>query len=280
MFEHHNNSINDSQSLQISEERKEFLKRIRCQTIMIRFTQFLIFVLAFGLWEVFATMKIIDPFITSQPSRVIKTILTLYQEGALFEHIIVTCLETIIGFVLGTILGTILAIILWWSEFISKVSEPYLVVLNSLPKIALGPIFIVWIGPGPAAIIIMTLAISLIVTILEVLNGFTAIDKEKAKLVQTFGGTKLQIMTKVILPASLPTIINALKINVGLSWIGVIVGEFLVSKAGLGYLIVYGGQVFKLDLVMTSVLILSAAAALMYQGVVYLEKLLVNRYEE
>lgn len=280
MFKSDNNSVGNLKTEHISKERAEFLKRVRRQTMMIRFTQILILIMAFGLWEIFATLKIIDPFITSQPSRVIKTILTLYKEGALFEHVIVTCVETIIGFVLGTVLGTVGAIVLWWSEFISKVAEPYLVVLNSLPKIALGPVFIVWIGAGPAAIIVMTLAISLIVTILEVFNGFTTIDKEKTKLVQTFGGTKLQIMTKVILPASFPTIINALKINVGLSWIGVIVGEFLVSKAGLGYLIVYGGQVFRLDLVMTSVLLLSIAAALMYQGVVYLEKLLINRYEE
>lgn len=280
MFKRRWNSADDAQPLPLSPEHRDFLKGVRRQKIMIRCTQIFILILAFGLWEICAALKIVDPFITSQPSRVFKTMLMLYQEGVLIEHIAVTCLETVIGFVLGTVLGTLIAIVLWWSEFISKVAEPYLVILNSLPKIALGPIFIVWIGAGPAAIIVMTLAISLIVTILEVLNGFLAIDKEKIKLVQTFGGTKLQIMTKVILPASLPTIINALKINVGLSWVGVIVGEFLVSKAGLGYLIVYGGQVFKLDLVMTSVLLLGVAAALMYQGVVYLEKLLVKRHEE
>jgi NitT/TauT family transport system permease protein len=151
------------------------------------------------------------------------------------------------------------------------------VVLNSLPKIALGPVFIVWIGAGSVAIIVMTLAISLIVTILEVLNGFMAIDQDKTKLVQIFGGSKFQVLTKVLLPASFPNIINALKVNVGLSWVGVIVGEFLVSKAGLGYLIVYGGQVFKLDLVMTSVVILGVAAAVMYQGVVYLERYILRK---
>jgi NitT/TauT family transport system permease protein len=263
----------------ISQEHHDFLKRVRFEKIMVRLTQLLILVVAFGLWEICANTKIVDSFITSQPSRIIKTIIMLYEEGVLFDHIAITCMETIVGFVLGTLLGTILAIVLWWSEFLSKVSEPYLVVLNSLPKIALGPVFIVWIGAGPAAIIVMTLAISLIVTILEVLNGFLATDKEKIKLVQTFGGAKFQVLTKVLLPASFPTIINALKINVGLSWVGVIVGEFLVSKAGLGYLIVYGGQVFKLDLVMTSVFILGIAAALMYQGVVYLERLLVKNQE-
>lgn len=280
MYEVRSKAANDLLPEKISKEHQEFLRSVQRQKFLVRFTQILILVLAFGLWELFATLKIVDPFITSQPSRVLKTMSTLYQEGALLHHIYVTCLETVIGFLLGTVLGTIIAIILWWSEFISKVAEPYLVILNSLPKIALGPIFIVWIGAGPVAIIAMTLAISLIVTILEVLNGFLAIDKEKIKLVQTFGGTKLQVMSKVILPASLPTIISALKINVGLSWVGVIVGEFLVSKAGLGYLIVYGGQVFKLDLVMTSVLILSVAAALMYQGVVLLEKLLITKHWE
>lgn len=277
MFKHKKD--NSIQTPTISQEHKAFLKRVRFEKIMVHMTQLIILVLAFSLWEICANANIVDPFITSQPSRIMKTIIALYEEGVLFGHIAVTCIETIVGFLLGTILGTALAIILWWSEFLSRVAEPYLVILNSLPKIALGPVFIVWIGAGPSAIIVMTLAISLIVTILEVLNGFLAIDEEKIKLVQTFGGTKLQVLTKVLLPASLPTIISALKINVGLSWVGVIVGEFLVSKAGLGYLIVYGGQVFKLDLVMASVIILGVAAALMYQGVVWLERLLVNNPE-
>ena len=265
-----------AQSSVISQEHKGYLRQVKHEKRRIWFIQISILVIALALWEICADAKIVDPFITSQPSRIIQTIIRLYEEGVLFQHIGITCLEAVIGFVIGTLLGTIIAIILWWSEFLCKVLEPYLVVLNSLPKIALGPIFIVWIGAGPAAIIVMTLAISLIVTVLEVLNGFLAIDGEMIKLIQTFGGTKFQVLTKALLPASLPTIINALKINVGLSWVGVIVGEFLVSKAGLGYLIVYGGQVFKLDLVMTSVIILGIAATLMYQGVVYLEKILVK----
>ncbi|MDR3585596.1 MAG: ABC transporter permease [Desulfosporosinus sp.] len=265
-----------AQSPVISQEHKGYLQRVKHEKRRIWFIQLSILVIALALWEICADAKIVDPFITSQPSRIIQTIIRLYEEGVLFQHIGITCLEAVVGFVVGTLLGTIIAIILWWSEFLCKVLEPYLVVLNSLPKIALGPVFIVWIGAGPAAIIVMTLAISLIVTVLEVLNGFLAIDEEMIKLIRTFGGTKFQVLTKVLLPASLPTIINALKINVGLSWVGVIVGEFLVSKAGLGYLIVYGGQVFKLDLVMTSVIILGVAATLMYQGVVYLEKIIVK----
>lgn len=262
--------------INVSKERLAYLKTIKVKKTSILVIQILILIVFFAQWEICARLKIIDPFITSQPSRIVNTILNLYKEGQLFQHIAITCWETIVGFVLGTVLGTIIAIILWWSEFLSKVLEPYLVILNSLPKIALGPIFIVWFGAGTTSIIVIALAISLIVTILEVLNGFVATDEEQIKLVKTFGANRFQTFTKVVFPANLPVIINSLKINVGLSWVGVIVGEFLVSKSGLGYLIVYGGQVFQLDLVMASVIILCIAAGLMYKAVVLLQKLLIK----
>lgn len=256
----------------VSYEHKLFLREVRLRERKILFSRIAILVIFILLWEVAGQLGIIDPFITSQPTRIWRTLVNLYQEGNLFQHIGITVLETVIGFVFGTILGTIIAIMLWWSSFLSKVLDPYLVVLNALPKIALGPILIVWIGNGPPAIIAMALLISLIVTIITVYTGFTQVDEESIRLLKSFGATKRQVLQKVVLPASVPTIVSALKINVGLSWVGVIVGEFLVSRAGLGYLIVYGGQVFKLDLVMASVIILAVAAALMYQAVLYLEK--------
>jgi NitT/TauT family transport system permease protein len=262
----------------LSTERIAYLKKVKIKKTAAWILRLLIIVLLFAFWEIAANLKFIDSFVTSQPSRMVKTLINLYKDGDLFLHIGVTCLETVAGFVIGTILGTIVAIILWWSEFTSHVLEPYLVVLNSLPKVALGPIFIIWIGAGSAAIIAMALAISLIVTILEVLNAFLQTDQDKIKLVETFGANRFQAFIKVVCPSNIPAMINALKVNVGLSWVGVITGEFLVSKAGLGYLIVYGGQVFQLDLVMTSVIILAAAAALMYQGVVLLQKLLTGEW--
>jgi NitT/TauT family transport system permease protein len=263
-------------NLSLSVERQNFLRRVQLRKTAILLTQLAVVVVFVILWELLAQFQLVDAFITSQPSRIMRTLVNLYREGQLFAHIGITCLETVIGFLLGTIGGTAIAILLWWSDFLAKVCEPYLVILNSLPKIALGPIFIVWIGAGAPAIIAIALAISLVVTVLEVLNGFLAVDQEKIKLVQTFGANRRQVLTKVVLPAAFPAIINALKVNVGLSWVGVIVGEFLVSKAGIGYLIVYGGQVFQLDLVMTSVLILAVAAALMYEGVVLIERMLVK----
>lgn len=214
----------------VSKEHMEYLRKIKLRKLFVVSTQIILVILLFVLWEVAANLKLIDSFITSQPSRIIKTFSNLYNEGQLFKHIGVTCAETAIGFLLGTLLGTMAAIVLWWSDFLSKVMEPYLIVLNSLPKIALGPIFIVWIGAGPAAIVVMAMSISIVVTILEVLNGLQSVDKDKIKLVKTFGASKPQILSKVVLPSSMPVIVNALKVNVGLSWVGVIVGEFLVSR--------------------------------------------------
>ncbi|MDE4541308.1 ABC transporter permease [Thermoanaerobacterium sp. R66] len=263
-------------SQNMSKEHVEFLKKVKRKETAIKITQLSILIAFFALWEIAGRLKLIDPFLFSQPSRMIKTIINLSEDGSLFTHIWVTLSETLIGFALGTVSGIVIAILLWWSDFASKVAEPYLIVLNSLPKIALGPIFIVWMGNGEAPIITMGLAISLIVTIISLETGFKQVDEDKIKLLKTFGATKFQILTKCILPASIPTIMSAIKINMGLSWVGVITGEFLVSKAGLGYLIVYGGQVFKLDIVMTSVLILSILAALMYLLLVYIEKKIIK----
>lgn len=256
---------------EISQERKEFLRKNKIKKVIILVTQIAVLVGFLAIWEALADAKIIDSFITSSPSRIWNTFTNLVS-NELLKHIKVTVQETVIGFGIGTIMGVGIAIILWWSKFLAKVSEPFLVVLNSLPKVALGPIIIIWVGSGMPAIIVMAIAISLIVTILEMLNGYLKTDKEIIKMAKTFNCTKYQLLTKIVMPANIGTFINSLKVNIGLSLVGVISGEFLVSKAGLGYLIVYGGQVFKLDLVMTSVIILGIISGIMYAMVLLLEK--------
>lgn len=262
----------DQQTIQISKDHLDFLKKIKLTNIAIKTSQLSLFIFVFLFWEIAALNRWIDPFIMSQPSRILKTIISLSKDGTLYLHTGVTVYETIVGFLSGTLFGTFIAVILWWSDFTAKVLDPYLVVLNALPKTALGPIILVWIGGTTQSIIVMALLVSIIVTILNVYSGFIACDEDKIKLLKTFGATKFQILQKVILPSNIPNIISVLKINVGLSLVGVIVGEFLVSKSGLGYLIIYGGQVFKMDLVMTSVIILAAVAALLYLVVHWLER--------
>ena len=260
---------------ELSEDRQQYLSNKKREKLLILFCQIFSLLFLIIIWEVLANIGVIDSFITSQPSRIWETLLNASSNN-LFYHLGVTCLETIIGFLLGTTIGTIIACILWWSDFVCKVADPYLVILNSLPKVALGPVIIVWVGAGAPAIITMALAISLVVTVLEMLNGFKNTDANIIKMAKTFNASKWQIFFKIVLPSNISTLINALKVNIGLSLVGVISGEFLVSKAGLGYLIVYGGQVFKLDLVMTSVLVLGVVAALMYQSVLLLETLILR----
>lgn len=260
----------------MSKEYKNYLKKIKLNKILIFLTQIsIVFILIF-IWEYLANKELINTFISSSPSRILKTITDLYKQNNIFNHIGITIYETLISFLFGTILGTIIAIILWWNKFIFKVLDPFLTILNSLPKVALGPIIIIWSGANIKSIIIMALLISVIVTIITVYNGFINTDINKINLLKSFNANKFQILMMAIIPNSYPTIISSLKINVSMSLIGVIMGEFLVSKKGIGYLIMYGSQVFNLNLVISGIIILMIVSYIMYLFVSYIEKILIK----
>lgn len=259
-----------------SREYQKYLAKLKRDKILVILTQILILILLIVIWQLLADLNLINTFITSSPKDILDTIINLYQSNNLFIHIWVTLYETIISFLLGTILGIIIAIILWYNKFISKVLDPYLTIINSLPKVSLGPILIIWIGANINSIIVMALLISLIVTIITVYNGFNSTDPNKIKLLKSFKATKLQTLRYLILPSNYPTIISSLKINISMSMIGVIMGELLVSKQGIGYLIMYGSQVFNLDLVMSGIIILMITSYLMYLLISYIEKILIK----
>lgn len=263
--------------INMEKEHEVYLKKVKRNKWKIGIIRIAILVIFIALWEVAAKLKLIDPFLTSSPSRIVKSLISFVNGGTLFRHIWVTCYETIIGFMLGTILGVIIAIILWASKTASKVLDPYLVVLNALPKVSLAPIIIFWVGNGTPAIITIALLISIVTTIISVLTGFNEVYEGKMLLMTTFQANKWQKLRYLVFPASIPVIISALKINVGLSWVGVIMGEFLVAREGLGFLIIYGGQIAQLDMVMMSIVILSVIAFIMYEVVAILENKLVNK---
>lgn len=249
----------------ISKNHENYLIKVNKRKNIITTTQIGIFLLGLCLWELLAYFKLIDTFLTSYPSQIWNLFLVYIKQGNLFHHIGISVFEVIVGFLGGTLLGLIIAIGLWWSDFWAKVLDPYLVMLNSLPKTALAPIIIIWVGAGYTGIIVTAITISIIVTIMNMFESFKSVDKDQIKLLNTFGASKFQVLQKIVLPSSIPALMSTLKINIGLSWVGVIVGEFLVSKAGIGYLIVYGGQVFKFDIIMMSVFILTLISALMYK---------------
>lgn len=255
-----------------SKAQIDFLKQHAKQKMYIRIYRFLLLIFFIALWEYAAYVKWIDPFIVSSPSRIVKAFIDMLLKGTILYHTWVTLYETLISFLLGSFLGIIIATILWWWEKVAKTLEPYLIVLSALPKTALAPIIIVWLGNTTKSIIFTALTVSIIVTIINIYYAFVQVDAEKIKLIKTFGGEKKDILSKVIIPANYANIISTMKVNIGLSLIGVIIGEFLVAKAGLGYLIVYGSQIFKLDWVMMSLIILSLLATLLYECILILEK--------
>ena len=259
-----------------SREHLLYLKKQRKNTAFVNAMRIAILISLLAFWEVFARLGLIDSFLMSSPSRVAKTIKSLIVENNLWLHVGTTLYETFAGFLIATTLGTLIAIALWWSENLRRISEPYLIVLNSLPKIALGPIIIVWFGSGVKSIIFMAIIITIIVTIITMQNAFLKTENGKIMLLKSMGANKLQILIKLVIPSSLSNFISCLKINVGLAWIGSIMGEYLTSRQGIGYLIVYGGQVFKLDLVMASTIILCFLAGIMYALVALLEKVLIK----
>ncbi len=253
-----------------------YLWRLRLREISIRLAQLSLLLLLIGGWEAGVRLGWIDPFLFSSPSRIGLLFIQMITEGDLFHHIRQTALETLISFLLGTMGGTIIATVIWAFPWLARVLDPYLVILNSMPKVALGPLFIVTMGAGFGSILAMGIAITIIITTLVMYSSFQGVNPDHLKLARAFGATRWDLFRKIIFPASIPDLIAALKVNVGLAWVGVIVGEFLVSKAGLGYLIIYGFQVFNLTLVLLSLFVVAICATVMYQAVAYLEKRLLR----
>ena len=259
-----------------SKEHQKFVKKEKTKTFFVHFSRIFLLIAIIGLWELVAFKNWVDPFITSSPSRIIKQLKILIDSGSLTLHLTTTLTETIYAFLLSTVIGFVIAVILYSMTFTRRVFEPYLVILNSLPKIALGPLIIIWVGVGTKAIVTMGVLICVVITTINLLNSYLEVPQEKIMLLKSMGANKFQIMKYLIFPATLPAFMSTLKINLGMAWVGVIMGEYLSSKAGLGYLLVYGGQVFKLDLVMSAVFILCVLAAAMYAFVALLERLVIK----
>jgi NitT/TauT family transport system permease protein len=264
---------------EIKRIHQAYLRNEAKQRSLVHASRLLLFLLFIAVWEWLARIEAINVLIFSYPSKVWALFWKQLGDGSLLPHIGMTVFETVIGFVLGTLLGTLIATIIWWSPFLSRVLEPYLIVANSMPKVALGPLFIVGLGTGVLAIIAMACAVSVIITTIVIYTSFKEVNQNYVKVVQTLGANKRQIFTMVILPATIPAIVSTLKVNVGLSWIGVIVGEFLVSQQGLGYLIIYGFQVFNFTLVMVALGVIAIVATIMYQAVALLERRLTGQFK-
>ena len=244
-------------------------RRIRRQIFICRILFLVLFLFS---WEISARIGILNDFIFSSPSRVLSCFLSMAADRTIFYHTGVTVLETLLSFFLVTWIGIFGAVALWSSRRLAKILEPYLVMLNSLPKSALAPVLIVWLGNNMRTIIVAAISVALFGSILTLHTGFSQMDGEQVKLIYSLGGSRRDVLLKVLLPGSLPLIISNMKVNIGLCLVGVIIGEFLSARAGLGYLITYGSQVFAMTMVVTAIVVLCLMSVVLYQGIALIEK--------
>lgn len=261
----------------ISMSQRQYLRRLHRRQNWILALRLLLFVVFLTLWETAVQLHWIDGFIFSSPSRVVRTFVSMWMDGSIFRHAGVTLLETLLSFAIVVVLGTGVALLLWYSAGLSEVLEPYLVVLNSLPKSALAPLLIVWLGANLKSIIVSGISVAVFGTVLNIYTGFCEADPDKIKLIYTLQGTRYDVLRKVMLPGTVPLLLSVMKVNIGLCLVGVVIGEFIGAREGLGYLIIYGSQVFRLDWVMTSVVLLCMIAMLLYGLLGLIEKRCLHR---
>ena len=258
--------------------QQSFLENRKRRLRAITFARIFIFLFFLLIWEASARLHLIDAFIFSSPSRVYRMFVSMVSDHSIFLHMGVTLAETLVSFLLVFLFSLLTAVILWLFHSLSKVLEPYLVVLNSLPKSALAPLLIVWLGANMKTIIAAGMSVAVFGSILTIYTGFSEVDPEKVKLIYTLGGNRRDVLWKVVLPSSIPIFINTMKVNIGLCLVGVVIGEFIGSRRGLGYLIIYGSQIFQLDMVLMSIVILCIMAMILYQIINLVEKHCLKRF--
>lgn len=258
--------------------QQSFLENRKRKLRAITFARIFIFLLFLIIWEASARLHLIDAFIFSSPSRVYRMFVSMISDHSIFLHMGITLAETLISFLLVFLFSLLTAVLLWLFHSLSRVLEPYLVVLNSLPKSALAPLLIVWLGANMKTIIVAGMSVAVFGSILTIYTGFSEVDPEKVKLIYTLGGSRRDVLWKVVLPSSIPIFVNTMKVNIGLCLVGVVIGEFIGSRQGLGYLIIYGSQVFQLDMVLMSIVILCIMAMILYQIINLVEKYCLKRF--
>lgn len=258
--------------LEASEFQQNYINSIKAYKRKIVFARIFILAAFLFLWEYAVRVKWIDAFFFSSPIRIATCFISMAKDLTIFRHIGITLFETIVSFALVIIISLLITILLWYFQKLSEIVEPFLVVLNSLPKSALAPLFIVWLGSGIPTIIVAGISVAIFGSIINLYAGFKQVDEDKIKLIHTLGGNKWHVLTKVVIPSNLPNILSNMKVNIGLSLVGVVIGEFIGAREGLGYLIIYGSQVFKLDWVIMSIVILCLVAIGLYQAITLMEK--------
>lgn len=259
-------------NMELSKLQQEFLEQEYLYRRKVKICRVMLLILLLAVWELSAQLNLINDFIFSSPVRIVRCFWTMLLDGSILKHTGITIMETLISFFLVVLIGIAAAVLLWSSRSISEILEPYLVMLNSLPKSALAPVLIVWLGNHIRTIIVAAVSVAVFGSILTLYHGFQEMDPDKIKLIYSLGGGKKEVLLKILIPGSVPMIVSNMKVNIGLCLVGVIIGEFLAAQQGLGYLIIYASQVFQLDIVMMAIVILCMVSVGLYQVITWVEK--------
>ena len=240
----------------VSSAQRSFLRRYRMHRRFVSISRILLLVIFLSVWEFTSSHQIIDSFIFSSPSGIARCFFSMAADRSIFRHLGVTLYETLVS--------VLAAVLLWFSKKLSEILEPYLVVLNSLPKSALAPLLIVWLGATRTTIIVAGMSVAIFGSILNLYTSFMTTDPGKMTLIYTLGGKHRDVLTKVVLPSSIPAILSNMKVNIGLCLVGVVIGEFLAAREGLGYLIIYSSQIFQMNVLLMSIVLLCIMAMGLY----------------
>ena len=261
----------------MTKNQQLYLRHLRNRNIFIQASRVMVLFLFLISWEYTSAVGIIDSFVFCSPSKIYFCFIRMLQDHSLYLHVTTTLYETLMSFILVTLLSILVAVLLWTSDLCARIFEPFLVTLNSLPKSALAPLLIVWLGANRKTIIVAGISVAIFGSILSIYTAFSSTDFSKQMLIKTLGGNRFHILTKVVLPSNLPVIISNMKINIGLCLVGVVIGEFIGGRQGLGYLIIYGSQVFKMDWMLTSMMLLCIISFVLYFTITMLEKKIKKR---
>ena len=268
---------NNIKTCSFSDGQKAYLHGIKMQKLFIIWSRLLIFAGFLILWQLAADFGWIDDFYFSSPIAIGTLFINDITNMSLLQHIGITLMESSVSFLLIIAFSLLIATLFWFYPVLGKMFEPFLIVLNSLPKSALAPLIIVWLGTGYKTIILCGISVGIFGCILNLYQTFQQTDPERLKLIETLGGTRMQAFTKVVFPGNLPAFISIAKVNIGLALVGVIIGEFLAGRRGLGYLIIYSSQTFRLDSVVLSIIILCAISMIIYWGLNVLERKITEK---
>lgn len=227
-------------------------------------------------WEVLTRLKVIDPYYFSSPSTIVNTAYVAATQGSLYVDIGYTSAATIVGFILGVTAGAVVGLSTWWSKIYGRVSEPYLVTFNAIPKLALAPILIILFGIGFQSKVALAVALTIVPAALAAYGGVKSVDRDLETLLFSLGASRFQVFSKVVVPWAMPWIVSSLRVNIGLALAGAIVGEFIASRYGVGRMILYAGQIMDINLVWVGVVVLSILALVMYVVVMTAERYLLK----